>query len=177
MKKHFLLLSILSLALMGTTSLSAQEYANEFRHNEIKLNLAGIFMPALELQYDYIIREDMSVGADVSFSLGDAYPIAYQVTPNYRWFFGGNTTSSQKYGAGFFIEANLSAFGHRNSILINNQVEDQIETGVGLGAAVGWKYLSTGNWVGEIFIGAGKNFIDDTFPIYPRGGLMIGYRF
>ena len=175
MKKH--LLSLLALVLVGTSSLSAQDYQNEFRHNEIKLNLIGIFMPAIELQYDYIIRPDMSVGADVSFGLGDAYPIAYQVTPNYRWFFGGNTQSAQKYGAGFFIEANLAAFGYRHDMYENGQSVRQMETGFGLGAAIGWKYLSTGNWVGEVFIGAGKNFLDTGLPAYPRGGLMIGYRF
>ena len=175
MKKH--LLALMALALSSAVSLSAQEYQNEFRHNEIKLNLAGIFMPALELQYDYILRPDMSVGADVSVALGDAYPIAFQVTPNYRWFFGGNTQSAQKYGAGFFIEANIAAFGSRYDMYENGQSVRQMETGFGLGAAIGWKYLSTGNWVGEVFIGAGKNFLDDAFPVYPRGGLMIGYRF
>ena len=175
MKKHLLALAALLLA--GSTTLSAQDYQNEFRRNEIKVNLAGIFVPAIDLQYDYILRQDMSVGADVFVGLNKTYPIVYQVTPNYRWFFGGNTASAQKFGAGFFIEANLAAFGHRTSMLVNDQLEEQVETGFGLGAAIGWKYLSTGNWVGEVFIGVGKNFVDDTFSVYPRGGLMIGYRF
>ena len=175
--KRLLLSLTLLLAAAGTLKAQETDFSNEFRRNEIKLNLAGVFYPAIELQYDYILRQDMSVGADLSLSLGNAFPIAFQVTPNYRWFFGGNTSSAQKFGAGFFIEANLSVLSYRQEMYMDGQSTLQTETGFGLGAAVGWKYLSTGNWVGEIFFGAGKNFLGDTFPVYPRAGLMIGYRF
>ncbi len=178
------ILGLVALFSLSSAPLVAQEdYSNEFRHNEVKVNLAGIFYTTLEAQYDYILRQDLSVGVAGAFNIvrGDNLYV-YQVTPNVRWFFGGNMESAQKYGAGFFVELNGSVFGHSwesvaAKISGENPGETEIRTGAGLGLAVGWKYLSKGNWVGEVYIGAGKNFVPDQVPVYPRGGVSIGYRF
>ena len=172
---------LLALFVLSAVSLSAQEdYSNEFRHNEVKVDLSGVFTSTLELQYDYVWREDMSAGVDLALALGDLNEFAFTVLPNYRWFFGGNSRSKQKYGAGFFIEANGAIFRFRAGDL-NGATETgpiiKMVTCAGLGLAMGWKYLSTGNWVGEIFLGAGRNLTLNGPVFYPRGGLMIGYRF
>lgn len=178
------LLGLVALFGLSSTSLVAQEdYSNEFRHNEVKLNLAGIFYTTLDGQYDYILKQDLSVGVAGALNIVRGNNIyVYQITPNVRWFFGGNMESAQKYGAGFFVELNGSVFGHSwesvaAKISGTKLEETEIRPGAGLGLAVGWKYLSKGNWVGEIYAGAGKNFVPDQVPVYPRGGISIGYRF
>lgn len=175
------ILGLVALFGLSSAPLVAQvDYNNEFRHNEVKLNLGGILTKSVELQYDYIWREDMSAGVDLALAIGDFNEYAFTVLPNYRWFFGGNSRSQQKYGAGFFIEANGAVFRFRGGNPTRNsesEPKSEMVTCAGLGLAVGWKYLSTGNWVGEIFIGGGRNFATEGPVFYPRGGLMIGYRF
>jgi hypothetical protein len=48
-------------------------------------------------------------------------------------------------------------------------------TGAGVGLALGWKYLSGNNWVGEIYAGGGRDFVNGGG--YPRLGITIGKRF
>lgn len=193
MKRSFLLTFTL---LLGVSTITTQaqstsieesakeKYANEFRHNEVKVNLAGVFIPALDVEYDYLIREDMSVGVDLFASFNKDFPTSFQIVPNYRWFFGGNTSSMQKYASGFFIEANTALVRTRekedySSIGDNTQVKEVTTNsmGFGFGVAAGYKYLSTGNWIGEVFFGAGRVITGDVAIAYGRGGIMIGYRF
>ena len=57
---------------------------------------------------------------------------------------------------------------------IDFQTEDDV-FGAGLGLALGWKYLTPNNWVGEIFVGGGRDFVNDSS--YPRVGISLGKRF
>ena len=87
--------------------------------------------------------------------------------------------SLQKYGAGFFIEANAAFF----STEINDvdydygsvSTDTKYSAGAGLGIAMGWKYLTRNNWVGELNFGVGRDFVNDG--AYPRLGISIGKRF
>ena len=47
--------------------------------------------------------------------------------------------------------------------------------GAGLGLAIGWKYISQNNWVGEVYTGLGRDFVNDG--AYQRLGITIGKRF
>ncbi|HHV84466.1 MAG TPA: hypothetical protein GXX42_01435 [Petrimonas sp.] len=132
--------------------------------NELKLNLGTtIFGLFPEVSYERILGEDFGVGASAGISLNsDDYPLDFAFTPYARWYFGGSSTNLQKYGAGFFIEANGSVFSSGS-------------TGAGLGLALGWKYLTKNNWVGELYFGGGRDFVNDSG--YPRMGITIGKRF
>ncbi len=154
--------------------------SKDISRNEVKLNLgttiAGLYP---EITYERILSEDFSLGVAAGASLNDEYPLDFGLMPYARWFFGGSSQNLQKYGAGFFIEANAGLFSKENYWM---EYEDNTFTsgsenkvGGGIGLAVGWKYISKNQWVGEIYVGGGRDFVNDGG--YPRLGLSIGKRF
>lgn len=137
-----------------------------FQLNEVKFNLGTAILGLFpEISYERIIGEDFSLGTSAGINMNsNDYPLNFAFIPYARWFFGGNSINLQKYGAGFFIEANGSLFSN-----------DTSDFGAGLGLALGWKYLSRNNWVGELYLGGGRDFANDG--AYPHMGLSIGRRF
>jgi hypothetical protein len=153
--------------------------------NEVKLNLGtSIFALYPEFSYERIISEDFGLGASAGVGLDpDSYMMNFAFTPYARWYFGGNANNLQKYGAGFFIEAN-GALLSQNTKKIDHTIFDGYNSvssttenafGAGFGLAVGWKYLSRNNWVGDIYWGVGRDFVNSN--TYPRLGISIGKRF
>ncbi len=152
--------------------------SRDIPQNELKLNLGTtIFGLYPEVSYERILNEDLSVGVSAGVALDpDDYPVDFALTPYVRWFFGGNSTNLQKYGAGFFIEANGALLSQKISYYdIYDSNNETSEFGAGLGLALGWKYLTRNNWVGEFYFGAGRDFVNDG--AYPRMGITIGKRF
>ncbi|WP_298650995.1 hypothetical protein [uncultured Proteiniphilum sp.] len=147
--------------------------SKDIPQNEVKLNLLNtIFYSFSEITYERILSADFSVGGSLGVALEPGtYPVDFAVTPYARWFFGGNAKNLQKYGAGFFIEAN-GAIVSTNE----NSYDMKSELLAGLGLAIGWKYLSLNNWVGELYLGAGR-YSDSDYVGYPRLGISIGKRF
>ena len=184
MKKTTVILSLFILA--NLFCLKAQDDNELTNRHELKLNLGtSVFMAFPEVSYEYLLSEDMSVGAAVGFGFDtqefDGY--SFRATPFLRWFFG---RSMRQPAAGFFLEAN-AAMGTQDIYIYNynppmeSYLKDKSMFTAGLGLAVGWKYLSKNNWVGDLFLGMGRNFIydkqnDDT-SLYPRIGVSIGKRF
>ena len=158
---------------------------NELTHrNELKLNMGtSVFMAFPEVSYEYLLSDDMSVGTAVGFGFDteDSDGYSFRATPFLRWFFGRNM---RQPAAGFFLEAN-AAMGTKDIYTYNsstsNYLKDESMFTAGVGLAVGWKYLSKNNWVGDLFFGAGRNFVYDKayddVSIYPRIGISIGKRF
>lgn len=154
--------------------------------NELKFNLATtIFGSAPEVSYERILDTDISVGASLGagFNPHD-YPIQLHLTPYFRWFFGGNRKTMDRAGAVFFIEVNGSLFSHKEGTRRYEQSnivlrDNKSQFGAGLGLALGWKYLSKNNWVGELLFGGGRNLADtDSYlDTYPRFAISIGKRF
>ena len=142
--------------------------------NELKLNLAlTIFGSYPEISYERVFKEDLSFGFSAGVGIGDRYIMNYNLTPYFRWFFGGSSRSMEKIGAGLFLEANGALFGieHYN----NDSWRFENTFGAGIGMAVGWKYVSRNNWVGEFYFGGGRDFVNDD--LFPRMGISIGKRF
>ena len=121
MKKITLLLTVILISISAfsqqrTRSFMGWHLAKDApaKLNEVKLNLGTtIFGLYPELSYERIINEDFGVGASAGIGLGSDYIMNFAFTPYARWFFGGNAANLQKYGAGFFIEANGSLFSQR----------------------------------------------------------------
>lgn len=155
--------------------LTGLEISKEIPLNEVKLNLATtIFGKYPEISYERLINEDFSVGTSLGFSLDkDEYPFNFGLIPYARWFFGGNSNNLQKYGAGFFIEANTAFL----STETYNYDGNNSKLSLGAGLAIGWKYVSLNNWVGEINLGAGRNFDSTNEIVYSRFAITIGKRF
>ncbi|MXV37944.1 hypothetical protein GO491_04530 [Flavobacteriaceae bacterium Ap0902] len=81
------------------------------------------------------------------------------------------------YGRKFFIEANAGILSYDKYVYNpNNYDEKESEVGFGLGAAIGYKYVNTSNWVGSLYLGAGKTFGDYEIG-YPHLGVNIGKGF
>jgi hypothetical protein len=185
MKKQLLLVAALMISLttfsQKTHRVAGWKITRDIPQNELKLNLGTtIFGSFPEISYEHLLNTDISVGASLGVALDtDIYPTHVLFTPYFRWFFGGNSENLQKYGAGFFIEANGGLFTRSDDELFYENgvhgTREETATGAGLGLALGWKYLTRNNWVGEFYFGAGRDFVNDG--AYPRMGLTIGRRF
>ena len=185
MKKQMLLIAVLLVSLASfsqqTHRVMGWKVSQDLPQNELKLNLGTtIFGSFPEITYERMLNSDISLGASLGFALDEElYPLDFAFTPYVRWFFGGSAENLQKYGAGFFIEANAALFSKdtEETDFQNGSYVSFTENtaGAGLGVAMGWKYLTRNNWVGELYFGAGRNFANDG--AYPRLGITIGKRF
>ena len=57
-------------------------------NNEIKLNLAYTIAGIPEINYERILKDDMSVGLAVMVGLEDNADFSFAIIPNYRIYFG-----------------------------------------------------------------------------------------
>ncbi|MDD4777114.1 MAG: hypothetical protein PHV53_02380 [Fermentimonas sp.] len=185
MKKQVLLIFALfvSLSMFSQKTYRAMGWklTRDIPQNELKLNLGTtVFGSFPEIAYERILNSDLSVGASLGVALDeDIYSMDFLFSPYVRWFFGGNSENLQKLGAGFFIEANGGIFTKPEEEVYYDEgiytSDNNTVTGAGIGLALGWKYLSRNNWVGEIYFGGGRDFVNDGG--YPRLGITIGKRF
>lgn len=149
-------------------------------NNELKINLAYTVAGLPEINYERIIKDDMSVGIAVLFGIEKNNDFNFGVIPNYRIYFGGRKAN------GFFIEGNAAVISYRNDNMYINYDPNtntftsfggENQTNFGLGAAAGAKFLTKNGFVGEIYLGAGRLFGDNSIGAYPRAGITIGKRF
>lgn len=185
MKRNVLLILVLfvSLSMFSQKSHRTEGWklSKDISKNELKLNVPiAIFCSFPEISYERLLNSDISVGASAGVGFNnDNHPLSWEFMPYFRWFFGGNSKSLQKYAAGFFIEVNGALMGVNegtDSLFgSKNTTDTDTEFGAGLGVAIGWKYLSKNNWIGEVLYGAGRDFSNDG--VYPRIGISIGKRF
>lgn len=149
-------------------------------NNELKLNLAYTIGGFPEINYERILKDDMSVGLAVIIGLEKEAEYAFGIIPNYRIYFGG------KKANGFFIEGNAAVISSTRfgSYYVYDYYSnkysyygDKSQTNFGLGAAAGAKFLTKNGFVGEIYVGAGRLFGSDNVDAYPRAGITIGKRF
>ena len=140
--------------------------------NEISLNLFNTaILQYPEISFERILNHDMSVGASIGAGGHGDYFQSFNLTPFARWFFGGNRGDADRLARGFFIEANCSFFRYKNRWTY----EDGHTSAFGIGLGIGWKYLTRGNWTGEVLFGGGRDMINDGG--YLRLGISIGRRF
>jgi hypothetical protein len=172
---------ILLIVLMG---LSINAFAQEAtvvksKLNEIKVNAPYLLAGYPEVSYERIIDDESSVGISIGFSADEVFNYDFTAIPYYRFYFG------KKQAAGFFIEGNGIVFSGKNESVIYDDITNNYNSnnsshlGMGLGMAIGGKFLNKNGWVGELFAGGGRNFIneDKISNAYPRFGLSIGKRF
>lgn len=181
-KKWMLAAAALLLSASFSSSAKAQQVLTEGPLNEVKINLPMALAGNIELSYDRILLEDLSLGVAASAAWEDSYPYKFAVMPYARWFFWKHRGQDEFPGAGFFIEVNTGVFKSKydksNSSYDYTTTEEGIGAGLGLG--IGWKWISKSGFVGEIYTGAGRNFVSatqDGVPAYIRSGISLGYRF
>lgn len=178
MKNRFapkMIVSFLSLYMLGGMLLWSQETNLDKRH-ELSLNVASSIDGAPEISYQYLLNEESSLGISIRVAAERDNDYRYAITPSYRIFFG------KKPAAGFFVGSHMSLFSRYEQLpaffgTISNV--NSTKTGFGVGIEIGGKFLTKNGWIGEIFGGIGRNFLDTDLigDYYPRVGISIGKRF
>jgi len=160
---------------------------NKFiERNEIRVNLLMSVIGLPEINYERFIEDNFGLGVAGTISLdkpNDNY-FRGSILPFARLYFGDRPAS------GFFIEGNTGlTFQKKNNYSyyysdysnpynVNQTIDTNTYIGYGIGVAVGYKFLSRNNWVGEFHAGVGRIFgVDNISEAYPRVGITIGKRF
>ncbi|MGV6830899.1 MAG: DUF3575 domain-containing protein [bacterium] len=172
-KRLQLLLAVLVLSIGSSYAQSSEKEGQ--RSNEFKVNGLSTIIGYAEVSYERILSEESSLGISTGFSFDDNVDYNFGLMPYYRFFFG------KKRASGFFVEANGAIYSESFlESLGNGQTNKKNNLGVGLGLAIGNKFVTTkSGFVGEIFAGAGRNFNDSNniSEVYPRIGISLGKRF
>ncbi|MFY0629762.1 MAG: hypothetical protein JXR05_05230 [Flavobacteriaceae bacterium] len=159
---------------------NVQVYSQEndkMKKNEISIDIGNLINAYPEVSYYHLLSDESSIGVSAKFSIDNKNEYQFLFIPNYRIFFG------KKKAAGFFIEGNVAFFSQyeQKSTFFFGTINatNNKKIGVGVGFAIGSKFLSKSGFTGEIFTGTGRNFINtnkiDRY--YPRIGISIGKRF
>jgi len=152
---------------------------NENRH-EFRIDaLEALAIPNLEISYEYVNNKYSGFGASLAINFEESFDQIqkFAFTPYYRQYF----LNKKDFGArGLFVEGLLRfAAGEGEITNINNvitQDEDWFDMGIGL--AVGQKWVSDNGFVFELSIGGGRYLLDNNPDgAFLRGGILIGYRF
>ncbi|MBP1664332.1 MAG: hypothetical protein H6Q19_1472 [Bacteroidetes bacterium] len=180
--------------LITLTSFGQQQYTyqtdtkygqdSEGLKNEIHFNLLTSVLGLPEINYERIMESNFSVGMSLMASLDpfEKQNLRAAFLPFGRLYF------SNDYAAGFYIEANGGLIIEKSRLYYYDyyspysgvtQSTPTVNTNsnFGLGVAIGYKFLTKNNWVGDIFAGAGRVFGDSNIDAYPRVGITIGKRF
>ncbi|MDT0553240.1 DUF3575 domain-containing protein [Urechidicola vernalis] len=146
--------------------------------NEIKLNLMYLLGSTIDIAYEHILNENSSLGISLMHTLNEKNSMwKYGITPYYRMFFG------KKEASGFFIEGNMAFYSEEINygtwIYFGTPPPVEFETGFGAGFAIGGKFVNKNGFLVELYLGAGRNFINTDIieEYYPRAGISIGKRF
>ncbi|PVW17059.1 hypothetical protein [Marixanthomonas spongiae] len=160
----------------------AQEETNETppEKNEIKLNIGYVIAGLPEVTYERYLTDETAIGVSVAFSIEENIDYNFIAVPYFRFYFG------KKNNAGFFVEGNAGLFSeeyihygdfHPDYGYNNASIESKF--GLGLGMAVGGKFITKKGWIAELVGGLGRNFSNTEVlsEVYPRLGISIGKRF
>lgn len=177
MKQLTVLLMAFSLC-MGLSGQSVAEDGQEIADpkelkNELKINVLYALWGYTEVNYERLFKNRTSFGLTIGTTLFDREGDYFNFTmsPHYRIYFG------KKNCSGFFFESHLAYV---------RAVDDGWNTidkksVLGLGFAVGAKYVRDSGLSAEVFGGVGRAisdpdnyFYDDP---YPRFGIQFGQRF
>ena len=176
MKKTTVIISLLLIT--SFMLVKAQESLGLTHRHELKLNLLTSVFAFPEVSYEYILSNDITLGAAMRLGFDKEDGIGFNTIPFVRWFL---RREDQQPATGLFLEVN-AALGTQYVFDIKTTFEKEAMFAAGVGLAVGCKYLWKNNWTGELFLGLGNNFIYDkeiesNLSEYLRIGLCIGKRF
>ena len=169
-------ITLIVLSLSLTWQINAQTSENFLqKRNELKLDVAYFFVPALKIEYEFLLNNWSSIGLYAFHNFRSAPIFKNQILGNYRVYLGLLPDKG-----GFFIEGNLGLFHGYNSWDLFEPYPKN-HTAFGIGFALGWKwYIRKSDIVFEIFAGTGGLFSNNDRSNgrgYPRLGICVGKRF
>ncbi|TDH27308.1 DUF3575 domain-containing protein [Segetibacter sp. 3557_3] len=180
MKRSFLLLAAAALAFSSK--------AQDIQKNAIKINPMSLLVKTGNISYEREVKEGQTfqVGAFYTgLSISDFKYAGYGITPEYRFYFGGQ---KQSFNGGY-----VAPFVRYQNFTISDKESDN-EAGfstIGGGAIVGWEKRYKSGFVLDIFAGPSYNNVnfknkakEDEFEIKGgikgfglRTGIAIGFGF
>ena len=177
MKK--ILLIVLALGMCHTVfSQRRVVFVKPMATNEIKLNLATTLFSLPEISYERVWGNNVGLGVAARLTLTDCYDTRYLFMPYCRFYFGETPIKS------FFVEGNLGIMGYKkdknytnynNGTVTSTYISNAETAGdVGVGVAVGYKYINRNGLIAEVFVGLGRT-ADDR--MYSRCGVSMGKMF
>jgi hypothetical protein len=179
MRKLFIFSNILLFSVIFTGLYAQNEAATEsveksktldttnFLRHEVKINAIFLLLAEVidgvlfDVHYEYLLSSKGGVGGSLFINFANGYD--YQIVGFFRSYFGKQPAS------GFFIEGNIA--GNYNAYYTDNK-----SFKMGMGIAVGYKFVVNDNMVVDLFGGAGRSFTRAP-EVYPRASITIGYRF
>ena len=182
MKKLLISIALLlsSLQLIAQEKETKKIYPQDIdKDYELKLNAFSLIVfSSIDVSYEKLLNKDSSYGIAIFYNFADIeselyFPKKFSLTPYYRWFFSERFASR-----GFFVEM----FGMLNANGDENSNFTRKETNFAIGISVGGKFVTTKNFVAEVYLGVGRNLINGKENILDsnivgRGGISLGYRF
>jgi len=187
MKKTLLLLTFF-IAIFANAQEKEETYTQDInKKHEIKINTFSLIaLSSFDVTYEYLLTQNTSFGIATFYnfdSLSDDinFPKKFSLTPFYRWFF-----SETRYARGFFVEGfgSLNTYQETFNFFRDNPSQIITETGFALGVSVGGKFVIKSGFTAEIYLGVGRNLINDESEdfyiensVITRGGISLGYRF
>ena len=186
----------LFLTTFGFSQSNYGEYTDDSPKNEFQINAFNLLIfSALNLSYEHIIKDESSLGVSMLISLdgtdrlGDFdspyYNEGFALSPYYRIYFGN------KPYAGFFVESfvmfSKGHYGYYSSdtncydclTVVGSYSTHMLKpfTELGIGFAVGAKFLTRRNFSVSIFGGVARNFLTSHGPgVAPKVGVSLGRR-
>lgn len=149
--------------------------------NELKFNLLLAISGMPEFTYERLIEDNMGVGVSLLFGLDNKVDTKFALTPHFRVYFGS------KKANGFFIEGNANVVTSKSHDIYyyNNNNSTMVAgkeiTNLGLGAAIGGKFITRNGFLGEAYLGASRLFDNNSGyygdEAFPRIGITLGKRF
>ncbi len=185
----FLCLISCAVALAQTDTIPAKPIIDRtIGKNEIKLNFLYTFVEFYddnknmsfhlpEIQYERKLTDDVSAG--VSFWTSGTDELRYLIVPHLRVYFGPKNNN-------FFMELNTAILKGLSGDRMNHampmlHVDRKMIKSLGIGGAIGYKFLIGNGFIMETYLGAGKSIQKgsdySTRIIYPRAGITMGQRF
>jgi len=186
MKKYLLAVALFA-AFTGFAQEENPEARAAERKHEIRLDAIELIADAkLELNYEYVLSKYSGVGGSIAIDLDDEdfdNQQKFAINGFYRQYF----FNKKDFGArGLFAEGLVQYATYEltesffNEETQNSRFEKDNYGAVGVGFALGQKWVSNNGFILELSLGVGRNFgVDDQFEqeYFFRGGVLVGYRF
>jgi hypothetical protein len=191
MKKSTLFVLLAFISLQFTAQEREETKENRYPQDvdkkyELKINAFNLIgLSALDLSYERLINTESSYGVAVFYNFTDinddiGFPKKFSLTPYYRWFFSEST-----FARGFFVEGFGMLNTYQDIYYRNNSESIENDTSFALGISVGGKFITKSGFTTEVYLGVGRNLINNNnneddyfeFNIVGRFGISLGYRF
>lgn len=170
-----LIITFISIQLSAQRSKQFSDVERSSKRHELKLNALSSILALPEVSYEYLLNDESGLGASIMFALNDDTDMNFAFTPYYRFYFG------KKTAAGFFLEgfgmySNMETSEYSDFLFSSG--ETKTTNDFALGISLGGKFLSKNGWIGELFIGGGRNLFGNHYDeAVGRIGITVGKRF